>query len=857
MKKASWKYSFLGILVIFGLAFLLMLTPHVDAATAATRTISVVMDDNYPPYSFRDSQGNLQGIALDQWELFEQKTGIKANITGMTWNKAYESMTKGEFDVIDTISYHTDRTKIFDYAEPYATIDVPIFFQKNISGITDVNSLKGFTVAAKKGDNSINVLKESGILNIEEYDTAEAVVQAAKDRKLVIFVLGKPPAQYYLYKMGIQEEFHFTSTSLYSSQFHRAVQKGNTALLTTLNEGFAKISKSDYQDIDQKWFGSTSIPLHENPLFRAIVIMGAVVLLLALLLLIWNRMLKLRVQQKTNELWKALRAKEQVEAEIRMLNAELESKIMARTADLEELNSELEESNAMLEEEIVKREKIEDDIRHLNEELEDKVTIRTNQLVELNSVLEQQNVLLHESQRVARLGSYVADLQTNEWTCSPELDEILGITATYPHSVEGWLGIVHPEWRLRLSKYLGQVESARQLFDYEYKIIRLQDGEERWVHGLGKIESDQQTKGVRLIGMIQDVTERKCAEEKVVYLSFHDQLTGLYNRRFFEEELKRLDVARNYPLTLVMGDVNGLKLINDSFGHVAGDELLKNVAEVLRKGCRADDIIARLGGDEFVILLPNTDTAETEQILLRIKELALQARESSIELSISFGYETKRSEDEDMREALKKAEDHMYKKKLFESPSMRGKTIKTIIRTLHEKNKREEQHSYRVSALCQSMGEALGLLEGDVQELKNVGLLHDIGKIAIDEEILNKPGKLTKDEWDEIKRHPEIGYRILSTVNGMAEMAEYVLAHHERWDGLGYPKGLKGEELPLQPRIIAIADAYDAMTSARSYRGALSEEVAIAELQKNAGIQFDPELVKLFIDKVIAGGAPH
>ena len=115
----------------------------------------------------------------------------------------------------------------------------------------------------------------------------------------------------------------------------------------------------------------------------------------------------------------------------------------------------------------------------------------------------------------------------------------------------------------------------------------------------------------------------------------------------------------------------------------------------------------------------------------------------------------------------------------------------------------------------------------------------------------NKPAKLTLDEWEEIKRHPEIGYRILSTANGMAEMAEYVLAHHERWDGLGYPKGLKGEEIPLQPRIIAIADAYDAMTSTRTYRGALSDEVAIEELQKNAGTQFEPELVKVFIDKVI------
>jgi HD-GYP domain-containing protein (c-di-GMP phosphodiesterase class II) len=192
----------------------------------------------------------------------------------------------------------------------------------------------------------------------------------------------------------------------------------------------------------------------------------------------------------------------------------------------------------------------------------------------------------------------------------------------------------------------------------------------------------------------------------------------------------------------------------------------------------------------------------------------------------------------------------MYSKKLFESPSMRGKTITAIINTLYKKNKREEQHSHKVSAICKSMGEALGLPEDKIKELKSVGLLHDIGKIAIDENILNKPGKLTDDEWKEIKRQPEIGYRILSTLNDMSEMAEYVLAHHERWNGKGYPKGLKEDEIPFVSRIIAIADVYDAMTSERSYRCALTKEVALEELQKNAGIQFDTELVSVFIEKV-------
>ena len=351
----------------------------------------------------------------------------------------------------------------------------------------------------------------------------------------------------------------------------------------------------------------------------------------------------------------------------------------------------------------------------------------------------------------------------------------------------------------------------------------------------------------------RDISERKELEQRLEHLSYRDQLTNLYNRRFYEEELERLDVKKNLPLTIAMADLNGLKLVNDSFGHATGDELLIKFAQILMQACRADDVIARIGGDEFIILLPKTDDREAEKIIKRIKRLTEQEKVGSINMSVSFGWETKTIEEEAIQDVFKKAEDHMYKKKLFEGPSMRGKTIQAIINTLHEKNKREEQHSHRVSALCKSIGEALGLADGEIEELKTVGLLHDIGKIAIDENILNKPDKLTEEEWLEIKRHPEIGYRILSTVNDMAEMGEYVLAHHERWDGDGYPKGLKQEEIALQSRIITIADAYDAMTSERPYRNELSKEAAIDEIKKNSGLQFDPEIAKVFIEKVLGG----
>ncbi|AGX43437.1 HD domain-containing phosphohydrolase [Clostridium saccharobutylicum] len=391
---------------------------------------------------------------------------------------------------------------------------------------------------------------------------------------------------------------------------------------------------------------------------------------------------------------------------------------------------------------------------------------------------------------------------------------------------------------------LDLVFESGNLQSFEYELI------DKGIVGYYEIRMVKKGKD-KVLAMLRDITKRKELEKSLEFLSYNDQLTGLRNRRFYEEELKRLDVKENYPLTIILGDANGLKLINDSFGHEAGDEFIRTLAQIIKKGCQSEDIVARIGGDEFVVLLPKTDNYKAEQIIKNINNLVQNEKVQNIELSISFGYETKNHENEDINEIFKKAEDCMYKRKLLDSSCMRGKTVDTIMNTLNEKNKREEQHSVRVSELCKRMGESLELTERKIHELKIAGLLHDIGKIAIEENILNKPGKLTSDEVKEIRRHPEIGYRILSTVHEMSEIAQYVLLHHEMWNGNGYPKGLKGDNIPIESRIIAIADTYDAITSERSYRKALSKEFAIEQLKRNAGIQFDSKLVDIFIKKVL------
>jgi diguanylate cyclase (GGDEF)-like protein/PAS domain S-box-containing protein len=459
--------------------------------------------------------------------------------------------------------------------------------------------------------------------------------------------------------------------------------------------------------------------------------------------------------------------------------------------------------------------------------------------------------LLRQSQNVARIGSFEINLKTETWKGSTEINEILGIDETYSHTLESWVALIHPDLRKKYLNYHVEAITEKKRFDHDYKIIRVTDGIERWVHEFGELELDNQGNVVQVIGTIQDITKRKKADEDILYLSYHDKLTGLYNRGFYEEEIKRLDTEENLPISIIIADVNGLKLFNDAFGHDKGDELLQKAALAVKSVCRTEDVAARWGGDEFVILLPKTKIQQAEEITQRIKSLYSNEHVNALSVSISFGWDTKSNREENILKILNNAEDFMFKNKIIENVYRKGNTIATIISTLHEKNPREEQHSKRVGEICQFIGKSIGLSEHEIRRLRVAGHLHDIGKIAIEESILNKPGKLTEQEREEIKHHPEIGYRILNASCEMSDLANGILLHHERWDGAGYPKGLIGEAIPIVSRIIGIADSYDAMTSERTYRNALSEETVLAEIRNNAGLQFDPEIARVFIEKVL------
>jgi diguanylate cyclase (GGDEF)-like protein len=358
-------------------------------------------------------------------------------------------------------------------------------------------------------------------------------------------------------------------------------------------------------------------------------------------------------------------------------------------------------------------------------------------------------------------------------------------------------------------------------------------------------------KPYRLVGVNIEINRIKEAEEKILYLSYHDQLTGLYNHRFYEEELKRLDTERNLPISIIMADVNGLKLANDAFGHMVGDELLKKASDIFKNSCRADEIIARIGGDEFVIVLPKTDYQKAQLLTNRLFHLTSSEKIADLfYLSISFGCASKTKAIEDIYEIFKKAEDSMYQQKSAVGLENKKKTIEIVLATLFERFPGEKNHAEKVRHICIAVGESMKLNPYELDALKLAAIMHDIGKISLNQEILCKPEKLDHKEWIEIKRHAEMGYRITGSVHEFSPIAKYVLHHHERWDGLGYPDGLKGEEIPLPSRIISVADAFSEMTCDRPFRNALSKEKAIQEIAKNSGTQFDPMVAEKFFEIV-------
>jgi len=894
------------ILLIVLLFMLLPMSAFAESDdTESTKTLVFLGNQNLPPMVYLED-GMPKGIVVDIVHALEKKMGCTIEVKAMNWAEAQEIVKQGGADALIQINITEERKKIYDFSDPLLESKFSIFTHTDTIGILGKEDLHGLKVGVEaKGYPSI-VLESDSQIELINTPTILDAFHMLKDGSIDAVVVDEWVGAYILAKNKI-DGVVITGEPIATSQSSIAVKRGNSELLTEINKGLAEM-KADgtYQQILDDWKPAEVVFETRDQIRLTRYKYGMGVLLLAVVMATVWWLLLYRQLTKTKTM-KRLLEEEHARLTDTIIGTKIgtwewnvptgEMIIGTRCAGIIGYTpDELSRSNISVWKALVhpddlngaetqlnlifNKEKdyydVEYRMKHkaghwvwvnikgkvISWTTENKPLLMSGMSIDITERKQTEDVI-KESEAKYRLLTenandviWVYNLSENRFTyVSPAVFFLRGITQEEAMH-ESLQESLTPDSLADVKKVIANKIDAllKDPDSTNYFVMEVQqpckNGEIIWVEvsTKGSINPEGQ---IEIIGISRNIEERKKAQAENLYLSYHDQLTGLYNRRFYEEELVRCDKEDNLPLTIAIGDVNGLKLINDSFGYAVGDKILVKIADVISTGCRERDIIARLGGDEFVILLLKTSAVEAVKVLDRIEDSLSEEKVGSINISISFGYETKSNQNDDIQEVVKKTEDHMYRHKIYESSSMRSRTIAIIMNTLFEKNDREMLHSKRVSEICEAIATKMGFDKDDINQIRIAGLMHDIGKIGIDENILNKPYALDEDEWEEIKKHPEIGYRILSSVSEFSEIAGDILAHHERWDGRGYPKGLEGEEIPIRARMIAVADSYDAMTVGRPYRAALSGEDAVREMERCSGTQFDPEIVRIFIELVM------
>jgi diguanylate cyclase (GGDEF)-like protein/PAS domain S-box-containing protein len=410
--------------------------------------------------------------------------------------------------------------------------------------------------------------------------------------------------------------------------------------------------------------------------------------------------------------------------------------------------------------------------------------------------------------------------------------------------------VVNEEYREYLQKRREEAIRKKTRFKEEY-MITAASGKQKWVYeqAYGVFNTDGEL--IYIDGAVSDITEMKQKEYEYIKRQYRDPLTGLNNRRFLEAAGRNLDRNGILPVAVVVVKIDGIQMVKETFGHKMSDALLVSLSRMLTDNLKDKDkdVLAIIGEDEFCILMPEAGSGQVSDYIRHVRTQLKKSREEIFSntnlITVYFGYDIKKQADETIASAIQKARKNMYDP----DTDLCVHTFPKVV-SRHQTFSFPKDRGFRMVRWCRKVGQRLNLDPADMNRLELLALIQNIGLALVSSYILYKADRLTQTEWEMIKKHPEAGYRIALSSPELSDVAEEVLYHHEWWNGDGYPKGLKGEEIPLLSRIIAVIDAFDAMISDRPYRPALTKEEALEELRKNAGIRFDPRIVKIFFEAI-------
>ena len=864
-------------------------------------SIRVVMDNNYPPYIFLNDQGFPSGILVDQWKLWETKTGVKVIISAVPWADALSRMEAGKYDVIDTIFYTKERAKIYDFSAAYARIDVPIFFRNKISGLATANDLKGFRVAVKTGDSDAKYLEDAGVANLVYYSSYEGIMQAVQRGDENIFVIDQPPGLYLLYKYGLQKQFN-TSEPLFSGAFHRAVKKGDSALFHLVKNGFDKISAEEYKAIENHWLGVGPTSEWQKYLLNVGMI-GLFAVFVILLLFIFNRVLQNRVRQRTQELEQALLGLKNSEnkyrtifnatseaifvlsqpgGEILHVNEAMlhmygyESEEQVQAMDIGYTYSDIRPyTKADAEERILKTLAEGPQVfewlsrRRNGETFWSEVSLQSSdidgekQILVVVRDITARKQAEEQNQRLINMlpSGVIVHSQGRIMFVNRAGSQFFG--ATLPEQLVGasLLERIHPDFhgqvQERIQRLLDRDGEVEQL---EEKLIRLDgSGFDAEVATIALSYAGQAS----VLSVFNDITRRKRHEYEVEVITTLSAVlrTAPTRAEMLPEIVKQL-------VGLLHCDAASIEIIDPITGE-AVVEASQGVWSSLqgtrqKQGTGMNAIVsATLRPYHAINMEIEPDLAYPDWAYTEIKNsvgVPLLAQEKLIGY-IWIGRKTA-IVDYEIRLLSAIADisaNAIHRVTLYEQTEKDAAalalaydtTLEGWARALELRDQETEGHTRRVVETTLQLALALGIPKNQMEHVRRGALLHDIGKMGIPDSVLLKPGTLNDREWEIMHRHPEYAYNLLSPISYLRPALDIPFCHHEKWNGSGYPRGLKGSEIPMTARIFAIVDVWDALTNDRPYRSAWTRKKTYEYIRQQVGYHFDPEVAEVFFKMIV------